>query len=107
VIDGDRLTYFHAATGDGGSPGNGAGADPNQAADLLPDQAPAPTAGSDPSALSPAHLHQYRDFVEAIERGRRPAVTVDDAIRALAVVAAVYESARTGESVPVQALRRL
>jgi len=94
VIDGDRLTYFHA-TGQ------------NQAADLLPGQAPAPTAGSDPGALSDAHLHQYRDFVGAIEQGRRPAVTVDDAIRALAVVAAVYESARTGESVSVEALRRL
>jgi predicted dehydrogenase len=102
VIDGDRLTYFHAA-----SSGNGTGADPNQAADLLPDQAPAPTAGSDPGALSHSHLHQYRDFVEAIDQGRRPAVTVDDAIRALAVVAAVYESARTGKSVPVQALPRL
>jgi len=107
VIDGDRLTYFHAATGDGGSPGNGADAGLNQAADLLPHQAPTPTAGSDPGALSHAHLHQYRDFVEAIEQGRRPAVTVDDAIRALAVVAAVYESARTGESVPVEASPRL
>jgi len=106
VIDGDRLTYFHAATGDAGSPGHGATADLNQAADLLPGLAPAPAAGSDPGALSDAHLHQYRDFVEAIERGRRPAVTVDDAIRALAVVAAVYESARTGESVPVEVLLR-
>jgi UDP-N-acetyl-2-amino-2-deoxyglucuronate dehydrogenase len=89
VIDGDRLTYFHAAG-------------LNLAADLLPGADPAPTAGSDPGALSDAHLHQYRDFVEAIEQGRRPAVTVDDAIRALAVVTAVYESARTGESVPVE-----
>ncbi len=99
VIDGDRLTYFHTASADAGS--HAATADLNQAADVLPHQGPVPAAGSDPGALSDAHLQQYRDFVEAIEQGRRPAVTVDDAIRALAVIAAVYESARTGESVPV------
>jgi predicted dehydrogenase len=102
VIDGDRLTYFHAATVGADSPGQDATAGLNQAADLLPGEDPAPAAGSDPSALSDAHLLQYRDFVEAIEQGHRPAVTVDDAIRALAVVEAVYESARTGESVPVE-----
>lgn len=102
VIDGDQLTYFHAATPDASSSGRGDPASLNQAADLLPCQAPAPAAGSDPGALSDAHLHQYRDFVEAIEQGRRPAVTIDDAIRALAVVEAVYESARTGESVQVR-----
>jgi predicted dehydrogenase len=103
VIDGDLLTYFHAATGDAGSSGDGAGAAGglNQAADLLPGQVLAPAAGSDPGALSGAHLFQYRDFVEAIEQGRPPAVTVDDAIRSLSVVTAVYESARTGASVPV------
>jgi predicted dehydrogenase len=102
VIDGDRLTYFHAATGD---PASGDG-DLNQAADLLPGQGPVTTAGSDPGALSEAHLYQYRDFVEAIKRGRPPAVTVDDAIRTLAVVTAVYESARTGQPVPVEASPR-
>jgi predicted dehydrogenase len=102
VIDGDQLIYFHAAPGDTDSPGDGAAAGVNQAADVLPSQAPVPAAGSDPRALSDAHLHQYRDFVEAIQQGRPPSVTVDDAIRALAVVTAVYQSARTGESVPVE-----
>lgn len=97
VIDGDRLTYFHAATGTAE-----AAADLNQAADLLPHQDPAPTAGSDPSALSDAHLYQYLDFIEAIEQRRPPAVTVSDAIRTLAVVRAVYESAKTGHSIPVE-----
>ncbi len=101
VIDGDQLTYFHAAAADAGSPGHGEAAGLNQAAALLPGQASAPAAGSDPGALSDAHLHQYRDFIEAIERGRRPAVTVEDAIRALAVVTAVYESATTGTSISV------
>jgi len=105
VIDGDLLTYFHAAAVDGGPRGDSAAADPNQAADLLPSLAPVAAAGSDPGAVSEAHLYQYRDFVEAIEHGRPPAVTVDDAIRALAVVEAVYESARTGEFVPVEVPR--
>src|SRR6516164_1906550 len=76
VIDGDRLTYFHAATGNDGPPGGDAGL--NQAADLLPGQVQVATAGSDPGALSEAHLYQYRDFVEAIQRGRQPAVTLAD-----------------------------
>jgi UDP-N-acetyl-2-amino-2-deoxyglucuronate dehydrogenase len=96
IIDGDQLTYFHAAAADADS------TDHNQAEDA---EVPAPAAGSDPAALSDAHLHQYRDFLQAIEQGREPMVTVHDAIRALAVVAAVYESARTGETVPVK-LRR-
>jgi UDP-N-acetyl-2-amino-2-deoxyglucuronate dehydrogenase len=100
VIDGDRLTYFHAATGAVGSPVDGAAV--NQAADLLPHQDSAATAGSDPSALSDAHLYQYLDFIEAVEQRRPPAVTVGDAIRTLAVVRAVYESARTGRSIPVE-----
>lgn len=101
VIDSDRLTYFHVASANARSAADDAAAI-NQAADLLKDQTQAPTAGSDPSAVSDAHLHQYRDFAEAIKQGRRPAVTVDDAIRALAVVEAVYESARTGETVPIE-----
>jgi predicted dehydrogenase len=101
VIDGDRLNYFHAATGPADSPDYGAGTERNRAAGLLPDQDSAPTAGSDPGALSDAHLWQYRDFIEAVEQQRKPAVTVSDAIRTLAVVEAVYESARTGRSVAV------
>jgi UDP-N-acetyl-2-amino-2-deoxyglucuronate dehydrogenase len=107
IIDGDRLTYFHAAAdfhaaaGPADPPDYGAGADANQAARVLPGRAPAPTAGSDPGALSDAHLHQYRDFLDAIAGGRQPMVTVGEAIAALAVVHAIYESARTGRPVPV------
>jgi UDP-N-acetyl-2-amino-2-deoxyglucuronate dehydrogenase len=106
VIDGDRLTYFHgadfhAAAGPADPPDYGAGADANQAARVLPGQAPEPTAGSDPGALSDAHLRQYRDFLDAIAGGRQPMVTVGEAIAALAVVDAIYESARTGRPVPV------
>jgi predicted dehydrogenase len=106
VIDGDRLTYFHAAAGPAGSPGYGAGTDANQAAQLLPGQAPAPTAGADPGALSDAHLRQYGDFVDAVAEGRQPMVTVGEAIAALAVVRAIYESARTGHPTPVTLANR-
>src|SRR5581483_3141565 len=41
VIDGDRLTYFHAATDGADSPDYGAGGDGNEAGDVLPDQEPA------------------------------------------------------------------
>lgn len=95
IIDADRLEYFHAASVDADAPDYGVGGDANQAPALLP--APAATAaGADPAALSDAHAAQYRDFVEAINTGRPPLVTVADATRTLAVVLAIYESARTG-----------
>lgn len=104
VIDDDRLAYFHAADGDGESEAYGAGADANQAADLLTDHEGAATAGSDPSALSNAHSDQYRDFVTAIDEGRTPLVTVAEATKTLAVVNAIYESANTGRPTPVRLL---
>ncbi|MFD4672521.1 Gfo/Idh/MocA family protein [Lentzea sp. NPDC058450] len=50
-------------------------------------------------SLDVAHLAQYTDFLEAVQDGRPPLVTTADARRALAVVLAVYESARTGTPV--------
>ncbi|HEX7660674.1 MAG TPA: Gfo/Idh/MocA family oxidoreductase [Pseudonocardiaceae bacterium] len=84
VIDGDRLVYLRTA--DGG-------------AEALPDLGSVATAGSDPSVLSQAHTDQYRDFLDAVELGRPPLVTVADGIRTLAVVRAIYASARTGKPV--------
>jgi predicted dehydrogenase len=102
VIDGDELTYFHAAASDADSPDYGAGATANQAADLVPQQASTPSAGADPGSLSDAHADQYRDFLDAVTEGRRPVVTVTEAITTLAVVRAIYDSARTGLPVPVE-----
>ena len=106
VIDDDRLTYFHAAGDDAdGAPAYGAGEESNQAAQVLPPPAtPAPSAAADPSALSGAHVEQYRDFVDAVEQGRPPLVTIAEATRTLAVICAVYESARTGRPVAVEDL---
>jgi UDP-N-acetyl-2-amino-2-deoxyglucuronate dehydrogenase len=47
------------------------------------------------------HLRQYDDVVEAIETGRPPGVRVQDAVRALATVRAVYVSGTLGRPVSV------
>ncbi|MGH3373203.1 MAG: Gfo/Idh/MocA family protein [Actinoallomurus sp.] len=106
VIDDDELAYFHAADADADAdadaPAYGAGADGNQAARVLPrGEDAAPSAGADPAALSNRHTDQYRDFLDAIEQGRPPLVTVDAAARTLAVVCAIYDSACTGRPVPI------
>ena len=101
IIDGDRLAYFHTAAGEGAADDYG-GDGANQAAAVLPESsAPNPSAGSDPAALSDAHAAQYRDFLDAVEAGRPPLVTAAEAARTLAVVHAIYDSARTGRPVTV------
>jgi UDP-N-acetyl-2-amino-2-deoxyglucuronate dehydrogenase len=52
------------------------------------------------------HLRQYQDIVEAIRTGRPPGVGVGDAFLALAVVEAIYESARTGQPVAIEEITR-
>lgn len=55
---------------------------------------------SDPMAIdTTAHARQLADFVEAIEAGRSPEVDVHEARRAVDLILAIYESARTGGSV--------
>ncbi len=46
-----------------------------------------------------SHARQIMDFVEAVARGRQPAITGQDARHAVEVVLAVYESARLGRPV--------
>ena len=48
-----------------------------------------------------AHQSQIQDVVNAILEGRKPAITGEDARKPLAVILAVYESARTGKPVKV------
>jgi UDP-N-acetyl-2-amino-2-deoxyglucuronate dehydrogenase len=104
VIDDDRLRYFHSrelasaeAAGDAGvSDARGDRSD-QTALVLSDDEDTDPTRGP----MFSGHARQYRDIVEAIRTGRRPGVTLDDALLALATVQAVYESARTGAPVRV------
>ncbi len=42
------------------------------------------------------HTEQVQDFADALLTGRAPAVTGRDARASLAIVAAIYESSRTG-----------
>jgi predicted dehydrogenase len=51
------------------------------------------------SEVDVAHRRQYVDVIEAIRGGHSPAITTADGRRALQVVLAVYESARTGQLV--------
>ncbi|MCS7477707.1 Gfo/Idh/MocA family protein [Umezawaea endophytica] len=74
VVLGDDLAHFHTADGD-------------EAPDLCG------------SSVEDAHRAQYADFLDAVRDGRPPLVGTADGRRALAVVLAAYESARTGAPV--------
>jgi predicted dehydrogenase len=68
---------------------------------------PAYPAGIDPNVslatingqLIPHHTAQVRDFVRSIRGGGEPAITGQDATKALRILLAVYESSRTGKPV--------
>jgi UDP-N-acetyl-2-amino-2-deoxyglucuronate dehydrogenase len=62
---------------------------------INPDTLAAPIWGTD----SIGHMRQYADFVAAIQTGRQPAITGEDARHAVEVVTAAYESDRTGQTV--------
>ena len=53
-------------------------------------------------SLAPFHALQIADFVDAVRAGREPAVTGRDAARSLAILTALYASAKSGrpERVP-------
>lgn len=50
-------------------------------------------------AFGDAHALQYRDFLDAVAKDRPPLVGVPEGTLAIAVIHAVYESARTGKTV--------
>ena len=57
----------------------------------------APSAASNPAGISnDAHASQVSDFLTAIDAGREPLMTGEEARNALELVLAVYESARRG-----------
>ncbi|MBS9372282.1 Myo-inositol 2-dehydrogenase [Rhodococcus sp. B50] len=57
------------------------------------------------AGLTDFHTLQVQDFADAVRTGRPPAVTGRDARTSLAVIEAIYESARTGR--PVEPARAL
>ncbi|MFE7405754.1 Gfo/Idh/MocA family protein [Isoptericola sp. NPDC057559] len=101
VVEADELTYFHARDAEGGA----------WSANQLDQGAGGGPAGSARGALDPRESHvaqygsshgaQWADVVAAIRERRAPWVTLDDGLRALATVRAVYLSATLGEAVRV------
>ncbi|MBI4584059.1 MAG: Gfo/Idh/MocA family oxidoreductase [Planctomycetes bacterium] len=57
---------------------------------------------SDPKAIDcEGHRRQFADFVESIRAGRKPRVDGAEARQAVAIIAAIYRSAREGRAVKV------
>jgi UDP-N-acetyl-2-amino-2-deoxyglucuronate dehydrogenase len=96
VIDDDQLEYFGAADPQAFDPSGASVV--NRAAEVVP---ASEVRGGDrgPDQFIVGHLRQYDDVVSAIEEGREPKVTVEDAFVSLAVVRAVYLSATLGRPV--------
>ena len=86
IITGDKLTAWDVE-GDSGEAAPLAGETLDSGA-------------SDPMAISIEPIkRQFRNFAEAIETGGKPLCAGEDGYRALQVVLAVYQSARTGEKI--------
>src|ERR1700685_561446 len=55
---------------------------------------------SDPSAITyVGHTKQFKDFVSAIETGRKPLVDGEEGRKSVEIILAIYKSARTGRRV--------
>jgi len=98
IIDNDELFYFHSATAEQEGAAYGASGGGNQAAEVLGGESPSgvPSAASDPSSLGMTHREQIADFISAVREGSEPLVNVEEARKVVAVILAVYESARNG-----------
>ena len=55
---------------------------------------------ADPAAIGHhAHAKQFKDVMEAIKTGRKPAIDGHEGRRSVEIIVSVYESARTGKVV--------
>ena len=55
---------------------------------------------SDPKAISyVGHMEQLKDFVKAIQLGKKPRITGDEGRKAVEIILAIYQSAWTGKKV--------
>lgn len=104
ILEDTRLAYYYAAQGEAEDLPYGSRGDENQAATVLPEQPPKsarlPSADpTDPSMSS--HAVQFMDFLDAVAEGRSPLVTLTDGAKTLALICAIYESARSGQPVRV------
>src|SRR5215475_7370910 len=85
IISGDKLTAWDVE---------------NDSGDPAPVAKEVFSGSSDPMAISLEPFErQFRDFGEAIEKGRQPLVAGEQGYQALEIVDAVYRSCRTGDKV--------
>jgi predicted dehydrogenase len=85
IISGDKLTAWDVQ---------------DDAGDPAPVEKDVASGASDPMAISLEPFErQFRDFGEAIEKGRKPLVAGEEGCEALEIVDAVYRSCRTGARV--------
>jgi len=66
-----------------------------------PNDSTQPTGAGSAEVTGGSHAREIRDVAIAITEGREPAITGEKARKPLAVILAVYESARTGKAVKV------
>ena len=103
VIDDDELVYFHAAGVGQETDSYGGGENHSERVMEQYGGGPrGPGAGADPGSLSMAHRDQIADFVEAVKDDREPSVNIEEGRKPLAIIAGIYESARTGEPVRIE-----
>ncbi|MGH3486379.1 MAG: Gfo/Idh/MocA family protein [Actinopolymorphaceae bacterium] len=108
VIDHNKLTYFHAGKG-GEEFAYGAGGRANQAEAVLAEHGYGGEKSDDDEPTvagltATSHSTQFADFLDAVEQGRPPFVTVEQGIRTLALIRGIYESARTQSPVRIKDL---
>lgn len=61
---------------------------------------------ADPAAIGHhAHARQFKDVLQAIRTGRRPLIDGEEGRRSVEVIGAIYQSAKAGKRVSIQAIR--
>ena len=102
IIENDRLIYIHTSSGERGESFFGSrGQDANQVSQYEQEGEDGPVAGSDPRMLSNAHHRQYENFFNALSGREEILVGPEEGRLAVAVILAIYESARTGKPVAI------
>lgn len=98
VIDNDQLTHLYLRReNELGQPYGGGNV--LNLTDAL-DTTSMASGAADPGAISAnSHKLQFLDMMQAIEEDREPLVNGEEALKPLQIVLAIYESARTGQSV--------
>ena len=99
VIDDDELAYFHAA---GEQEADAYGGGENQVKQVIErygGMRSGPGAGAN---LSMTHRDQILDFIEAVREDHEPSINIEEGRKPLAIIAGIYESARTGRPVRIE-----